>query len=138
MTVHTPLGPGGEFDRVRALAALWKDRARGLGDDCAFVEIGAERLAVSVDLSVEGVHFRRDLLSLGDVGYRALMAAASDLAAMGALGRAALLSGVLCRLRGYDKDNKPRWQPATLAEVGEDILKRHFDQVPPEGDLELV
>ncbi len=36
-----------------------------------------------------------------------------------------------------DKDNKPRWQPAALAEVGEDILARHFDQVPPEGDLVL-
>lgn len=36
-----------------------------------------------------------------------------------------------------DKDNKPRWQPATLAEVGEDFIERHFDAVPPEGDLVL-
>ena len=36
-----------------------------------------------------------------------------------------------------DKDNKPRWRPATLAEVGEDILARHFDAVPAGGDLVL-
>jgi enoyl-CoA hydratase len=36
-----------------------------------------------------------------------------------------------------DKDNKPRWNPATLAAVGEDILARHFDAVPAEGDLVL-
>jgi enoyl-CoA hydratase len=36
-----------------------------------------------------------------------------------------------------DKDNKPRWLPATLAEVGADILARHFDVVPADGDLVL-
>ena len=36
-----------------------------------------------------------------------------------------------------DKDNAPRWRPATLAEVGEDILGRHFDAAPPDGDLVL-
>ena len=34
-----------------------------------------------------------------------------------------------------DKDNKPRWQPATLAEVGEAEVERHF---APLGDAELV
>jgi thiamine-monophosphate kinase len=41
------------------------------------------------------VHFRRDLLALPDIGYRAFVAALSDLAAMGARPRAAMLSLIL-------------------------------------------
>ena len=33
-----------------------------------------------------------------------------------------------------DKDNAPRWQPATLAEVSEAEVERHF---APLGDDEL-
>ncbi|MGQ0674759.1 MAG: enoyl-CoA hydratase/isomerase family protein [Rhodospirillales bacterium] len=36
-----------------------------------------------------------------------------------------------------DKDNKPRWKPPTLAEVDEDVMARHFDAVPADGDLVL-
>jgi thiamine-monophosphate kinase len=56
----------------------------GIGDDAAVLAPPTDPLVWTVDASVEGVHFRRDLLSLADVGYRATMAAASDLAAMGA------------------------------------------------------
>jgi len=56
----------------------------GIGDDAAAITPPAEALVWTVDAAVEGVHFRRDLLTLEDVGYRATMAAASDLAAMGA------------------------------------------------------
>jgi len=56
----------------------------GIGDDAAVIAPPAEALVWTVDAAVEGVHFRRDLLTLGDLGYRATMAAASDLAAMGA------------------------------------------------------
>lgn len=90
--IETPLGPGAEFDRIRALAARWGARARGLGDDCAFLEAGGERLAVSVDLSVEGVHFTRDWLTPAEIGYRAAAAALSDLAAVAAEPLALLLA----------------------------------------------
>jgi thiamine-monophosphate kinase len=66
------------------MAERWRERARGLGDDCAFVEAGGERLAISVDLSIEGVHFRREWLTPGEIGYRAAAAALSDLAAVAA------------------------------------------------------
>jgi thiamine-monophosphate kinase len=56
----------------------------GIGDDAAVLAPGAAPLVWTVDASVEGVHFRRELLPLADIGYRATMAAASDLAAMGA------------------------------------------------------
>jgi thiamine-monophosphate kinase len=56
----------------------------GIGDDAAVLAPSAEPLVWTVDAAVEGVHFRRDLLSFADLGYRATMAAASDLGAMGA------------------------------------------------------
>jgi thiamine-monophosphate kinase len=90
--LDTPLGPGAEFDRIRAMAARWAGRARGLGDDCAFIDAGGERLAVSIDLSVEGVHFRREWLTPVEIGYRAAAAALSDLAAVAAEPIALLLA----------------------------------------------
>ncbi|MBI4542519.1 MAG: thiamine-phosphate kinase [Gemmatimonadetes bacterium] len=86
------LGEGPEFDRIRRLAARWRERAHGLGDDCAFLEAGGETLAVSVDLAVEGVHFRREWLTPAEIGYRAAAAALSDLAAVAAEPMALLLS----------------------------------------------
>ena len=85
MDATTPLGPGGEFDAIRELLARWGDRAQGIGDDAAVMEVPAgERLVVSTDSSVEGVHFRRDWLALREIGYRVTAAALSDLAAMAA------------------------------------------------------
>jgi thiamine-monophosphate kinase len=52
-------------------------------------------LVWTVDAQVEGTHFRRDWVSWEDVGWRSFMAAASDLAAMGATPLAALSSLVL-------------------------------------------
>lgn len=92
MSLASPLGPGAEFDRIRGLAARWKTRAHGLGDDCAFIESGGDTLAVSLDLSVENVHFRRDWLTPAEIGYRAAAAALSDLAAVAAEPVALLLA----------------------------------------------
>jgi thiamine-monophosphate kinase len=55
----------------------------GRGDDAAVVR--ARPYAVtSVDTMVEGVHFRSAQLTASEIGHRALAAALSDLAAMGA------------------------------------------------------
>ena len=81
----TPLGPGPEFDAIREMLRRWGPRARGIGDDAALLDIPAgEQLAVSTDSSVEGVHFRRGWLTPHEIGYRATVAALSDLAAMAA------------------------------------------------------
>lgn len=64
----------------------------GIGDDAAILEGSRRPQVLSVDASVENVHFRRDFAPLRTLGRRALVAAASDLAAMGARGRCALLS----------------------------------------------
>jgi thiamine-monophosphate kinase len=77
------LGPGREFDAIRALVAQWGPLAVGVGGDCAVLDVPG-RLVVSTDTSVEGVHFRRDWLTAAEVGYRATTAALSDLAAAAA------------------------------------------------------
>ena len=79
------LGPGAEFDTVRAMLSRWGALAHGVGDDAALLDVPAgSRLAVSTDTSVENVHFRRAWLSAEEIAYRAVAAALSDLAAMAA------------------------------------------------------
>ena len=68
----------------------------GPGDDAAVIE--PERGALDVlttDAQVEGVHFDRRFVPPDAIGHRALAVNLSDLAAMGAQPRAALLSLVL-------------------------------------------
>src|ERR1700749_3088211 len=67
--------------------------AFGLRDDAALLELAAgPPLLASVDSVVEGVHVDLALCSPGDVGWKALMGALSDLAAMGAAPLAALVA----------------------------------------------
>jgi len=65
---------------------------RTIGDDAAVLAAGRDQLVISVDAQVEGTHFRPQWLSWADLGFRATMAAASDLAAMAAHPRALLAS----------------------------------------------
>jgi thiamine-monophosphate kinase len=86
------LGTGAEFDLIRRILAggahpgdapdLPEAVRVGPGDDCTVVR--GEGVALSVDMAVEGVHFRREWLEPEEIGYRAAAAALSDLAAMAA------------------------------------------------------
>lgn len=59
--------------------------ALGIGDDAALWQPSrSHRSAITADMLVEGIDFTRDLMALEDAGWRALVANASDLAAMGA------------------------------------------------------
>lgn len=89
-----------EQERIERLAALFGAHGArgvrlGVGDDAAVLEPERARLVWTVDAAVENVHFRRAHLRLDEVGYRSMMAAASDLAAMGAVPLAALSALVL-------------------------------------------
>jgi thiamine-monophosphate kinase len=84
MSAHSRLGEGGEFDRLRAIFRRLGSAGHDLGDDCALIRVGRAWLAVSIDLSLEGVHFRTDWLSFREIGWRSAAAALSDLAAEGA------------------------------------------------------
>jgi thiamine-monophosphate kinase len=77
-----------EFGLIAAAREIFGTRSdrllRGSGDDAAVVRARAVSVT-SVDAMVDGVHFRlHETASPEDVGHRALAAALSDLAAMGA------------------------------------------------------
>jgi thiamine-monophosphate kinase len=57
---------------------------RAIGDDAAVVRAGGARAVVSTDAVVADEHFRLDWTTAADAGHRALGAALSDIAAMGA------------------------------------------------------
>jgi len=78
------LGPGSEFDRIRAIVQRLGAQASGLGDDCGLIREGDAFLALSTDVSVEGVHFKTTWIRPEEAGWRAGAAALSDLAAEGA------------------------------------------------------
>jgi thiamine-monophosphate kinase len=68
----------------------------GIGDDAAVVEPERNLLEVlTTDCQVEGVHFDQTFVGAADIGHKALAVNLSDLAAMGAAPRVALLSLVL-------------------------------------------
>lgn len=83
-----------ELEKIAMLAQRFGKPASGIGigDDAAVLEGG---LVWTIDAQVEDTHFRLDWLSWQDVGWRSFMAAASDLAAMGAMATAALSALVL-------------------------------------------
>lgn len=79
-----------ERARIELLTEIFQSRTIpsqalvGIGDDAAVLPPCQDKLVWTIDTQVEGVHFRRDLVSMHDLGYRATMAAVSDLGAMGA------------------------------------------------------
>lgn len=85
MSGAIPLAEGAEFDAIRLLLARWGDRSEGIGDDAAvWRPPRGEQVVASVDSVVEGRHFRREWLTPREIGYRAVAATLSDLAAMAA------------------------------------------------------
>lgn len=83
-----------EFERIAILARRFAAPARGwvvgIGDDAAVLSPSPLPLVWTIDAQIDGTHFRLDWLAWEDVGWRSFMAAASDLAAMGATPLAAL------------------------------------------------
>jgi len=94
-----------EFERIRWLTRLTGSASPrgmagrtilGIGDDAALWQAPrGHGTVLTVDIQVEGVHFRRAWLSPGEMGARAVAASASDLAAMAARPAGVLLSFTL-------------------------------------------
>src|SRR4051812_1740556 len=94
MSRDTALGGGAEFDLIRAMRERWGDLAVGIGDDAAVLRPPrGESLVLTTDAAIADIHFKRAWLTWAEIGYRAVTAALSDLAAM-----AATPSGVLVSL----------------------------------------
>jgi thiamine-monophosphate kinase len=85
---YCKITPVPEFDLIeryfKPIPIRRKDVVKGIGDDCAILEVPQDRqLVTSTDTLVSGVHFPEETLA-EDVGYKALAVNLSDLAAMGA------------------------------------------------------
>jgi len=89
-----------EFALIEALRARFEAAGGGrdhgdlgIGDDAAAVTLpGPGRVVLATDLVVEGVHVDRAVSTPEDIGWKALMAAVSDIGAMGCAPSHALLS----------------------------------------------
>ncbi len=101
--------PDDEFQRIARIkqrfASASQDVSLGIGDDAALLRALHGQIALSVDASVENVHFCRDFARLDVIGERAFSAAISDLAAMAAVPKAALIAlGLPRELQDYELD----------------------------------
>jgi thiamine-monophosphate kinase len=118
---------------LRAIFVSLGATGRGLGDDCALIRIGAHTLALSIDLSLEGVHFRTDWLSFREIGWRATAAALSDLAAEGAQPLGVLVS--LGVPGGRGSGDAGRVDPGAEIMLGVGAAVRHVGAHVLGGDL---
>ncbi len=87
----------GEFGFIRRISRGCIVRPEGvimgIGDDAAVFTLEEKEAAlVTADLLVEGIHFLRDSICGFDLGYKAMAANLSDIAAMGGTAREAFIS----------------------------------------------
>jgi thiamine-monophosphate kinase len=96
----------GEFDWIRELGEVFgagrlPDGTIGIGDDAAVLPLCRDSEAavntlssvvMSIDSQVSGVHFRPEWIGYDDLGRRLVHIGFSDIAAMGALPQAAMVS----------------------------------------------
>lgn len=78
------LGEFGLIDRVNSDQQLPDAVLVGPGDDCAVVRVPDGRSCVTVDLLIEGKHFKTEWSTPVDIGRKAAAASLADIVSMGA------------------------------------------------------
>ncbi|MBR5725769.1 MAG: thiamine-phosphate kinase [Muribaculaceae bacterium] len=84
---ETEISTLGEFGLIEHLTRNFpvrnKSTRRGVGDDCAVINYGADReTLVTTDLLLEGIHFDLTYVPLVHLGYKAIVVNLSDVYAM--------------------------------------------------------
>lgn len=92
----------GEFGLIRRLTEDIKlengSSIRGAGDDCAVLQYtGEQRVLVTTDLLMEGVHFDLQYVPLEHLGYKSIMVNLSDIYAMNGMPRQVTVSLALSK-----------------------------------------
>jgi thiamine-monophosphate kinase len=85
---RTDLSELGEFGLIDHLTKNFgitpENTLKGIGDDAAVLDFKEEKVVVTTDLLVEGVHFDLSYMPLKHLGYKAVMVNLSDVFAMNA------------------------------------------------------
>ncbi|UZH56452.1 thiamine-phosphate kinase [Salinimicrobium tongyeongense] len=88
---RTSLSEYGEFGLIDHLTRNFgitpENTIKGIGDDAAVLDFKDEKVVVTTDFLVEGVHFDLSYMPLKHLGYKAVMVNLSDLYAMNAKAR---------------------------------------------------
>lgn len=128
------IGTLGEFGFLsRLLPGLPRGRGVlvGPGDDAALVAGATRRLLVTTDALVEGVHFRRGWLRPEQIGRKAYLVNASDIAAMGGRPRFCLVSvGASPDLPSRDLIALHRGLRAAADETGAQLVGGNLTRAP--------
>ncbi|GAB4035329.1 thiamine-phosphate kinase [Spirosoma gilvum] len=87
MTDLNTIGEVGLIERIRQSTSLpvHPETVRGIGDDAAVFDWGADYGLLATDLLVEGIHFDLSYVPLKHLGYKAITFGVSDIAAMNGL-----------------------------------------------------
>jgi thiamine-monophosphate kinase len=88
---RTEIASLGEFGLIRRISEGFEstlpDTVKGIGDDAAVTDLGDTYGLLTTDLLLEGVHFDLTFYPLRHLGYKAVSASVSDIAAMNGVPR---------------------------------------------------